>query len=561
MSIPLFKLLDEQVERRKWDAEREELDEMCGLYEGDMPKRYEEFFPTKSPTLFTQLIPLAWDDLATQVGRLPDLRGVPRDHTNREEKAAGLLERIGFYYLRCAAPTGKLFMKDLAWWLQLGRSVAIVTPDWEKQMPRFELRDPRTCYPGVAESVNNRITKLSDLIFKYELSIHEARERGLAPPEQPARFGQKEDTNQMVKVIEYIDDMKWCIVSEFGLSVEADHNLGMVPGYVFGTFTPSKKAGHNRFRDQVTLQIGVARLLSAKMAFADRVTSSTIWTRNFEGILEMGPDTIIKLGPQGEIGQIGPPQTLQVDQDIQMLNQFSRILNRNPEVRQGEIAAKGTYTSAKTLEQLSESIDTVVGADWDVLGPGMEYLFAVCFEMDVRLWGDVEKTVEGNLRGERYLDTYTPNKDIGDRRAIRVEYGFGVGGYQGFLMHLQAKDAGVMSKRRAMEAMPGISDVAAEERLMELEAMDEAGKALILQQAATGTLDLRLLAKIRKQMAEKGTPLLEAVEKMQDELAAQAQAAMAAEQSSLTAPMPGEEMMEAGPPELPGIPPAVMAGV
>lgn len=551
MSSDLYGLLDEQVTLRAWDMERNGIEEMTRLYEGEIPDRFKKYFPKSHPELLVQVIGLAHDDLATQAGRLPDLRGEPKDLSKTEEKAAGLLEKIGFSYLRNAAPTGKLFMKDLAWWLQLGRSVAIVTADHEKQMPRFELRDPRSCYPGVAEMVNNRITKLTDLIFKYEIPYPEAVARGLAPEDK------ERNASIDVCVIEYIDDEKWCIVSEDGFSVTAYHNLGMVPGYIFGSFTPNKKAGHNRFADQVPLAVSISRLITAKMAFADKMTSSTIWTRNFEGMLEMGGDTIIRLGPQGEIGQIGPTQTLQVDQDIQMLNQFSRILNRNPEVRQGEIASKGSYTSAKTLEQLADAIDTVVGGDWDVIGPGMEYLFHVAFTMDVTLWPNVEKTISGDMRGKKFLDTYIPAEHIGDRRSIRVDYGFGVGGYQGFLMHLQAKDAGVMSRRRAMEAMPGVSDTAEEEQLMNIEAMDDAGKAMFQQQAAMGQLDMVVWAELRKEMAEKGTPLHDIIIKYQEKLAAQAAAVQNTEQAALTAPaeeMPMEE-------ELPGIPGAVLAGI
>ena len=150
MSTELYKLLDDTAQTRAWDTERNEVDEMCRLYEGEIPSRYQRLFPKNTPEHLVQVIPLAWDDLATQAGRLPDLRGEPRDLSKAEEKAAGLLEKIGFSYLRAAKPTGKLFMKDLAWWLQLGRAIALVTPDFDKQMPRFELRDPRTCYPGVA---------------------------------------------------------------------------------------------------------------------------------------------------------------------------------------------------------------------------------------------------------------------------------------------------------------------------------------------------------------------------------------------------------------------------
>jgi hypothetical protein len=558
MSSQLYSLLHQQVELRDWTTEREELEEMVRLYEGELPERYRRFFPKNTPEHLVQVIPLAWDDLATQAGRLPDLRGEPRNMNAKELKAVGLLEKIGFSYLRNAKPTGKLFMKDLAWWMQLGRAVAIVTPDFEMQSPRFELRDPRTCYPGIKEMVNNRIVELSDLIFKHEIPIEEARARGLAHPQSFDNYGVPQDNRVTVCCYEYIDHEKICMVSEDGMGPPpAYHNLGMVPGQIFDTYTPNKKAGHNRFRDQLTLAVSISRLISAKMAFADRVTSSTIWTRNFEGILEMGPDTIIKLGPQGEIGQIGPPQTLQVDQDIQLLNQFSRVLNRNPEVRQGEIAAKGTYTSAKTLEQLGDAIDTVVGADWDVIGPGMEKLFAVAFQMDVSLWGNVEKTVSGDLRGKRFLDHYIPNEDIGDRRNIRVDYGFGVGGYQGFLMHLQALDAGVMSRRRTMEAMPGVTDVAEEQNLIDIEAMDKAGKEMFLQQAMAGALDMRIWAKLRTQMANKGMPLHEAIDKYAEEIAAQAQASQGTEQGALTAPLPEEAVEE----ELPGVPPSVLAGV
>jgi len=558
VSTQLFALLEQQIKQRAWTTEQQELEEMVELYEGKLPPRYAEFFPKNSPTHMVNIIGLAWDDLATQAGRLPDLRGEPRNLNSRELKAAGLLEKIGFSYLRNAKPTGKLFMRDLAWWLQAGRGVAIVTPDFDLQMPRFEIRDPRTCYPGVKESANNRIIELSDLIFKHEIPIEEARARGLANPKKYDKYGKDERADTKVTVIEYINDEKWCFVSQDGQYKEAYHGLGMVPGNVFGSFTPNKKAGHSRFLDQLDLAVSISRLISAKMAFADKLTSSTIWTRNFEGMLEMGGDTVIKLGPQGEIGQIGPPQLLQVDQDIQLLNQFSRVLNRNPEVRQGEIAAKGQYTSAKTLEQLSDAIDTVVGGDWDIIGPGMEYLFNVAFTMDVTLWPDVEKTISGNIKGKRFLDTYVPKDDIGDRRDLRVDYGFGVGGYQGFLMNLQAGEAGYMSKRRVMEAMPGVTDVAEEQNLIDIEAMDDAGKAMFQQQAMAGQLDMRIWSKLRKAMADKGLPLHEAIEKYADEVAAQAQAAQGTEQGALTAPLPEEAPPEA---ELEGVPPSVLAGV
>ncbi len=530
---------------------------MAKIYEGELPPRFEQFFPKSVPKHLVQVVPLAWDDLATQAGRLPDFRGKPKNKHRGELAAVGKQEKIAFSYLRSALPTGKVFMKDLAWWLQIGRAVAVVTPDNENKRPSLELRDPRTVYPGIKKSVNNTIVELSDLLFKYEIDLAEARRRGLAP-EGDGSDGSR--INQKVQILEYIDDKQWLIVSEHGQMKRAEHNLGIVPGWVFQTFSPNNKSGKSRFKDQVALMVAMSRLITAKIAYADRLVNPILWTKGHESSLELGPYTINRLGPNGEMGQIEPPAQFQVDRDIQMLNQFSRVLNRNPEVRQGEISAKGSYTSAKTLEQLSEAIDTVVGSDWDILAPGLERLMKICFTMDVKLWPKVEKTINGTMKGKQFSETYIPEKDIGERVEIRADYGFGVGGYQGFLMHLQASEAGTMSKRRAMEAMPGISDVDDELSLIEIEQIDSAGIAMFQQQAAQGALDMSIWAKVRKEMAQKGLPLFEAIIKYEELLAEQAAASQGTEQGSMMAPPGGEPqgMEEAAPP---GVPPAVLAGI
>lgn len=556
MSREVYTMLDSEVTARDWHTGQQDMEEMAKIYEGELPARFEPFFPKSVPKHLVQVVPLAWDDLATQAGRLPDFRGEPKDKGRRELKAIGLQEKVAFSYLRTALPTGKVFMKDLAWWLQIGRAVAIVTPDAENKRPSLELRDPRTVYPGVKKSVNNVIVELEDLIFKYEIEIGEARRRGLAPEGDNTAHGTK--VSQKVMVIEFIDDKQWLIVSEHGKIKRAEHNLGVVPGWVFQTFSPNSKSGKSRFKDQVALMVAISRLITAKIAYADRLVNPILWTKGHEASLELGPYTINRLGPNGEMGQIDPPAQFQVDRDIQMLNQFSRVLNRNPEVRQGEVAAKGSYTSAKTLEQLSEAIDTVIGSDWDVIGPGIERLMKVCFMMDVKLWPKEEKTINGTMKGKKFTETYVPEQDIGERWDIRADYGFGVGGYQGFLMHLQAKDAQTMSRRRAMEAMPGITDVDEELSLIEIEAMDEAGVAMFQQQAAQGALDMPTWATVRKEMAEKGLPLFEAIIKYQELLAEQAAAVQDTEQGALAAPAPEEEL---APEEPPGVPRSVLAGV
>ena len=560
MSIEAYRLLDDEITRRDNPVSAAMDNALAGIYEGELPAEYDKFFPTNSPKQIVNMTRLAWDDLATQVGRLPDLRSDPENNSNAAEKRASLHEKIGFGYLRSAEPSGKIAMFMNAWWLiGIGRSIMIVRPDEKQQQPIISIRDPRTCYPGARRTAGHQIVELSDLMFKYELPVDEMERRGLA---QSGNTFISPGGDRTGTVIEFIDDKRWMIVSDGGTVQQAEHNLGVVPGWVFQTFSPNKTTGLSQFQDQITFMVAISRMLSQKLRYADRLAHPITWVKGHEGTLQLGPDVLNKLSPQGEMGQLAPPVQLQVDRDIELLTRFSRILNRNPESRQGEVQSKGAYTSAKTLEQLAEAIDTVVGRQWDIVSVGMNHIMSLCYAMDEKMWPNVEKQTKGIIKNTAFRESYIPAEDIDGQWDINVDYGFGVGGYQGFLMQLQSLEAGLNSKRRAAEQMPGVSDVDDLMREIELEAMDDGLMANFQAQAAQGALDMVLWMRIRKQMAKKGTPLVDAIEKYEDELKAQAQAAL---QQGGAAPVTAAPIPEEAPPEeapaLPGIPPSAALGM
>ena len=80
-----------------------------------------------------------------------------------------------------------------------------------------------------------------------------------------------------------------------------------------------------------------------------------------------------------------------IDQDIAQLVQFSNVLNKNPEVRQGQVNSKGAYVSSKTLDTLDNALDTTLGDYWDINAVGLRHLMAVAFKMDESNWPNVEK--------------------------------------------------------------------------------------------------------------------------------------------------------------------------
>lgn len=558
----MYSRLNAEWTRREDQEFIAEINRMTDLYRNVLPPEYDKFFPRAAPKHVVGMVKLAWNDLATSIGRIPDLRMDALNETTKEEKRVGLLERVSHGYLRRAEPSGKQFMWGTAWWLVgAGRAVTLVHPGVDKQgqpTPILSRRDPRHCAPNM-RTVDGVPVEVYDLLFKYKIPRLTAEKLGLADEsEQFGGVGAFQGKADEVTVCEFIDDEAWTVVAENGRFVSDDHGLGIVPGWVYQSFNPSEEGtgGLSLFADQLTFQVAISMLMSLKLAAADRNVNPVYWAKGHVGSVKIGPNTLNKLSPNGEIGVLTPPNLIQVDKDIEQLMQLSRILNRNPESRQGEVQAKGTYQSAKTLEQLSEAIDTVIGQYWDLISVGMQHMFHAALAMDDKLWPDVERHITTNVKNRMHRDTYTPSRDIDGRYHINVEYGFGVTGYQGFLMNLQAHGAKMKSRKTVMEDMPGVSDVDKELREIEIEGMDEAGMVAMQTQAGSGQLDVVQWAKMREGMASGGKMLHEVVVEMEEEIREQAQQSVEQGGADALTVAPGQAPATAPQEaELPGLPP------
>jgi hypothetical protein len=558
MSKEIYRDLSNEAQVRHDASQIEAMQQMADLYRGHIPPEYEKYFPSTAPKHIVQLVKNAWNDLTAEVGKFPDLVSDPLDETSREDKKAGLHERIGANYLNNAEPTGKQFMKQIAWWLVgVGRAVAIVEPDDDKMLPIFGIRDPRSAKPNM-RTVGNVPVEIYDLLFDYEIPHKVAVELGLAEKGNWPAAGPYTGDAKKTKVIEFMDREQHLVVSETGAMIRKEHGLGIVPGWVFQNFSPDDKdAGQSMFRDQVSLMVAVSMLISMKLAAADKNVNPIYFAKGHVGTLKIGPNVINKLSAQGEIGRIDPPIIPQVDRDIDMLVGFSNILNKNPEVRQGQVDTAGSYMSAASLEEMASAIDNTVGDYWDIIAPGLEHMFEVAYRMDEKRWPNEEKRITSNIKGKKMRDVYKPAENIDGRYAINVNYGFGTGGYQGFLQNLQANEAGVRSRKAAIEQMPGVSDVDQELRQIQLENLDDAQMANIQSQAAQGGMDMIFMAELR-QMVAKGMKIDEAIVKLTEQAQAQAQQAMETGATApVTNPAPEEAPVEEAP--LPGLPPQAVA--
>lgn len=546
-----------QLRRSGMRDELVKMEELAALYEGQLPPAYEPYFPKSLPKHIVNYIRLAWDDLAQSLARSPEIQADPENSSNLALRKSQKFESIGQSYVQIARPTQGLFLFQNAWSLVgLGRFVAIVVPDTKSGKPRLEARDPRFALPKAKRRIGHMIDELADIIFVHELKRNEAVEMGLAAE----RDAEGNILTTPVTVYEYIDDKHWVVAGEGG-SKKAEHGLGIVPAVYAQTFSPNQ-GGISQFQEQITLMVAVSRIITQKLAYLDRIIYPVTWVKGAEGEIRIGPGVVNKLSQDGEIGQLLPPAQLQVDRDLATLEKYQRILNRNPEVRQGEVDGKGAYVGAKTLESLNDSVDNSVARFWDIMSGGYQKILAAAYAMDEALF-DEEKSITFTLEGEKMVETYVPSKDIAGRRTVRVSYGFGQGGtYQSFLETVQGFQAGLLPKRRAVEEMPGVSNANRVLRELELDQIDEVAFAGFLAAAQQGQIDMVLWAKFRNEMATKGLSWHEAFAKYED--AFKEQAAQSAQQpmpeTALTQ-APDSVPVEQGAQPLPPLPPTASLGV
>lgn len=144
----------------------------------------------------------------------------------------------------------------------------------------------------------------------------------------------------------------------------------------------------------------------------------------------------------------------------------------SPEALNGSIDA--SVVTGKGVQQLMAGYSQQIAMAQDTLVGFYEQLFCLCFEMDQKVFPDVERNINGTHEGQAYDITYVASKDIAGDYSIHVAYG-GVAGLdpnRSLVLLLQAQTAGLISRDYARRNLP-VSDMdpAEEETKVAVEAL------------------------------------------------------------------------------------------
>lgn len=525
-------------DRRDFYAERNSrYDHMIKVWHGKLDELYPAEFPQEDLPKIANFAKLAWDSYAAMCGKVPDKVIRPAGLTDAAEKRASRIEQI------CAAYDEGSRIKLLTfihfWYLVgLGSSVRGVVPNFSTKMPQFVVEDPRNCYPTPSfestyvsrsdtqsvqgptnpDNIDLRGARgghrfevwtggaLEDIIIEKRATV-----RALKGAFPGASLGPDTTDNlrRTLQVVQYFDRDEVVTLATFDKNpvelARAEHEIGSCPWRVTQTFAPDQVGGISQFEEQVSLLVAYSRILSQKLAFNDKSVWPITWIAGEVSSMRIGPHEVLKLDHDSKMGQLSPPTEFQADRDLGLLDHNIRTLNREGDPLRAEV--QGGPITGRGLEQLLRPINTVVEHYWNIDSPDTEALYSYALACDEAYWPDEKKKIAGRMRGETFDISYVPSKDIAGHRDVAINYGFGVGGIEGFVQGLQAMGAEILDRDTVMESMPGVKSVSDTKRRIELDRLDKSIYAAFEQGDVPRS---QFLAQLKNQVAT-GKPLAQAI--------------------------------------------------
>jgi hypothetical protein len=256
-----------------------------------------------------------------------------------------------------------------------------------------------------------------------------------------------------------------------------------------------------QFDDVIWVQIARALIQTYTMNAIERSVNAPIVLPKDVQEIELGPFSAIQTdNPQG-IGPVPLNITPGLFPEASALQQEQLMGSRYPEGRSGSFDA--SIITGQGVQALMGTFNTQVSTFQRLNASALEEVIALCFEMDEKFWGDVQKTVRIKDNGAPRQITYTPSKDIKGDYVVDVAYGAiaGLDPNRGLIFVLQSMAGGLISKSTGRRSLGGVLDlnIPAEERQMQLEQMDDSIAAALAQlplaipQMALGGADPREL--------------------------------------------------------------------
>ena len=448
--------------------------DLLSIRQGNIQQVFPGMFPDEFPKpMVSNFIDIAARDVAEVIAPLPAFNCDTTDAiSDRARRRADKRTMIAAGYRdTCNLQTQMYTGADR--YLTYGMVAFIIEPDWENNRPMIRMDNPIGSYPEY-----DRFGKLLSYTRRYNKTVRELINDFPELEGQLRGPYEQRNSERMLEVFRYQDkdELILFIPERKNLVLERAKNLiGELP--VIIATRPGIDSDENQrgqFDDIMWVQVARARFATLQLEAAQKSVQAPFALPADVNVLEIGPDATIRSANPEKIRRVSLDIPNGIFQETAALDQELRVGSRYPQGRLGQ--QSGSIVTGRGVEALMGGFDTQVKTAQAVFAETFRHVMRICFLMDEKLFGDVEKEVRGVNAGAPYEITYTPSKDIQGDYWCDVSYGMmaGLDPNRALVFGLQARGDKLISRDFLRRQMPWEMNVTMEEERVEVEELRDA---------------------------------------------------------------------------------------
>jgi hypothetical protein len=462
-----------QLRNRYLDRDRA-MDMVQMVRRGEIDRLFPDLFSDDLPkSVVANLVDVAARDLAEVMAPLPNLACASGNmKTDADRQRASRKNRIGYNYWEKSALESQFYQFADSYNAH-GFAVMVVEPDFQLKMPRIRVENPNGVYYEkdrwgcVVEYVKETTATAGELAAKYP------EYRG-----QILSIGQdkkQRNENTTLTIVTYMDATRMvCYLPEASNVVlgRAPNPCCRIPVAIAERFDIGKTP-RGQFDDVIFVQLARSLMALYQLNAAEKSVNAPIAMPDDVTELSVGPDAVLRTQNPQAIQRV----RLDVPRDSWMLadqlDRESKQGARYPDARTGGV--KGSIITGRGVEAMLGTFDTQIKTAQVLFKQALETATSLCFEMDVALWPNLRKTIDGTMSGKSFEIQYVPARDISDNHTCTTTYGFAAGMTpdRAIVTLLQLRGDKLIQRDTFRRALPFDIDPDEEQRGLDLEVLED----------------------------------------------------------------------------------------
>ena len=465
----------------KFAGRDQRMRDVLSVRQGDISKVYPSMFSEDYPKpLVANFVDVAARDLAEVMAPLPSFNCAAVNMvSDAQRKAADTRTRIANYFVTASDLQIQMY-QGADWFNTYGMLPAIVEMDYETNSPRIRLLNPFGVYPEIDRF--GRTISLTQVVIMDAESLA-AQYPEFAPQILPRNNYVQGSPN--LSVVRYHDkDQDLIFIPERANLILA--NIPNAAGKCLASVAMRSSLdgeARGQFDDVLSVQLARARFAVLQIQAAEKSIQAPIAIPQDVQELALGPDSIMRSSQPQNIRRVGLDLPPGVFTESGVLERELRLGARYPETRSGNTSA--SIITGRGVQELQAGFDTQIKSAQAQFARMFADLIGLCFEVDEKLFSNVQKTIKGSEDGTPYVLKYTPSRDIKGEYGVDVRYGImsGMDPSRAIIALLQMRSDKLVSRDYVRREIPMDLNVTQEEQRVDIEEMRDSLRVAVAQYA------------------------------------------------------------------------------